>query len=179
MQFKFLKTAFTGLVLCICGVANAGLITWDLTDPDTSLSATFVFDDDTIDGLSDSTDLVSIKGDFGDGLFTYFFGETVASNGVIYEVTDTRLTRWKSGGSITSYNDSTSGALTYANIWHDASRFTLGGVSSEADWNGGSIENSSATQLNIVSSIVPEPSTIAIFALGMIGLASRRFKKQS
>jgi hypothetical protein len=26
---------------------------------------------------------------------------------------------------------------------------------------------------------VPEPSTIAIFALGMIGLASRRFKKQS
>ena len=26
---------------------------------------------------------------------------------------------------------------------------------------------------------VPEPSTLAIFALGMIGLASRRFKKQS
>jgi hypothetical protein len=27
--------------------------------------------------------------------------------------------------------------------------------------------------------VVPEPSTLAIFALGMIGLASRRFKKQS
>ncbi|WP_310649977.1 PEP-CTERM sorting domain-containing protein [Colwellia sp. MB02u-14] len=26
---------------------------------------------------------------------------------------------------------------------------------------------------------VPEPSTLAIFALGMIGLVSRRFKKQS
>ena len=26
---------------------------------------------------------------------------------------------------------------------------------------------------------VPEPSTLAIFALGMIGLASRRYKKQS
>ena len=26
---------------------------------------------------------------------------------------------------------------------------------------------------------VPEPSTLAIFALGMIGLASSRFKKQS
>jgi hypothetical protein len=26
---------------------------------------------------------------------------------------------------------------------------------------------------------VPEPTTLAIFALGMIGLASRRFKKQS
>jgi hypothetical protein len=29
------------------------------------------------------------------------------------------------------------------------------------------------------SESVPEPSTLAIFALGMIGLASRRFKKQS
>lgn len=29
-----------------------------------------------------------------------------------------------------------------------------------------------------VASEVPEPSTLAIFALGMIGLASRRFKKQ-
>ena len=28
-------------------------------------------------------------------------------------------------------------------------------------------------------STVPEPSTLAIFALGLIGLASRRFKKQS
>jgi hypothetical protein len=26
---------------------------------------------------------------------------------------------------------------------------------------------------------VPEPSTLAIFALGLIGLASRRFKKHS
>jgi hypothetical protein len=26
---------------------------------------------------------------------------------------------------------------------------------------------------------VPEPSTLAIFALGIVGLASRRFKKQS
>ena len=34
------------------------------------------------------------------------------------------------------------------------------------------------TQFNTGVS-VPEPSTLAIFALGMIGLASRRFKKQS
>ena len=34
--------------------------------------------------------------------------------------------------------------------------------------------------LRVVNSqSVPEPSTLAIFALGMIGLASRRFKKQS
>jgi hypothetical protein len=33
--------------------------------------------------------------------------------------------------------------------------------------------------LREISAAVPEPSTLAIFALGMIGLASRRFKKQS
>ena len=32
---------------------------------------------------------------------------------------------------------------------------------------------------DVQSQDVPEPSTLAIFALGMIGLASRRFKKQS
>ena len=36
---------------------------------------------------------------------------------------------------------------------------------------------SSFDNLNV--SKVPEPSTLTIFALGMIGLASRRFKKQS
>lgn len=41
----------------------------------------------------------------------------------------------------------------------------------------------SISEINIMgqrqSTDVPEPSTLAIFALGMIGLASRRFKKQS
>jgi hypothetical protein len=36
-----------------------------------------------------------------------------------------------------------------------------------------------ATYLNTTSVPVPEPSTLAIFALGMIGLASRRLKKES
>ena len=34
-------------------------------------------------------------------------------------------------------------------------------------------------KIQTTSTSVPEPSTIAIFALGMIGLASRRFKKKS
>jgi hypothetical protein len=32
---------------------------------------------------------------------------------------------------------------------------------------------------SLTISTIPEPTTLAIFALGMIGLASRRFKKQS
>ena len=40
----------------------------------------------------------------------------------------------------------------------------------------GSFDDVSYSRSNIIAS-VPEPSTLAIFALGMIGLASRRFKK--
>lgn len=52
------------------------------------------------------------------------------------------------------------------------------------DWND--LHNTTTQQLvnditglSFGSTAVPEPSTLAIFALGMIGLASRRFKKQS
>jgi hypothetical protein len=40
------------------------------------------------------------------------------------------------------------------------------------------LSNVNSVSFNVVTS-VPEPSTLVIFALGMIGLASRRFKKQS
>jgi hypothetical protein len=43
----------------------------------------------------------------------------------------------------------------------------------------GTSNSSIGTHLTRRSQDVPEPSTLAIFALGMIGLASRRFKKQS
>lgn len=39
--------------------------------------------------------------------------------------------------------------------------------------------DSASANISVVSAEVPEPSTLAIFALGMMGLASRRFKKQS
>jgi hypothetical protein len=58
----------------------------------------------------------------------------------------------------------------------------------EYSWSGSEADilslgsgNGSYTQVRngAVSQTVPEPSTLAIFALGIIGLASRRFKKQS
>jgi len=48
---------------------------------------------------------------------------------------------------------------------------TSGGVYTVSQWN--------IDDVSISGVKVPEPSTLAIFALGMIGLASRRFKKQS
>ena len=43
----------------------------------------------------------------------------------------------------------------------------------------GLASNNWGAEFAMSSTSVPEPSTLAIFALGMIGLASRRFKKQS
>jgi hypothetical protein len=45
-------------------------------------------------------------------------------------------------------------------------------------WNDSGILNSALGIVEIRTE-VPEPSTLAIFALGMMGLASRRLKKQS
>jgi len=52
----------------------------------------------------------------------------------------------------------------------------------EIHGSGNFYNNSTTHRMPIAlyrSAQVPEPSTLAIFALGMIGLASRRFKKQS
>lgn len=48
-----------------------------------------------------------------------------------------------------------------------------------ATWTGPAGFGLDAISLEVETADVPEPSTLAIFALGMIGLASRRFKRQS
>ena len=49
----------------------------------------------------------------------------------------------------------------------------------KSNWGDSTYWSMHEVGFNQVTSEVPEPSTLAIFALGMIGLASRRFKKQS
>jgi hypothetical protein len=67
-----------------------------------------------------------------------------------------------------------SGSLTFVEDGHLVSNFVTGTRDLGFGENDTVIFQSAAP-----SQSVPEPSTLAIFALGMIGLASRRFKKQS
>lgn len=88
------------------------------------------------------------------------FNTDVHSYGLAFDVTDSSL--WVTGfGSNTFKQYSSAGAFLATS--------TFSGTSS-----------SHAFGMEFDNSVdVPEPSTLAIFALGMIGLASRRFKKQS
>lgn len=67
--------------------------------------------------------------------------------------------------SLTTFLNSHSGETLRLRIANDESTFP---------WDTG-VDNVS---FDAVTTSVPEPSTLAIFALGIMGLASRRFKKQ-
>lgn len=92
------------------------------------------------------------------------------------------LTHFNTGMSISLAGISTIGnaspeALSLgggANFQVNFSSYISGGTALYSDNNGAIV---SVSSFNTTS--VPEPSTLAIFALGMMGLVSRRFKKKS
>jgi hypothetical protein len=192
MKLKFLNSAITGLILslsCLVNTANAGLILSDTTDV-TSLGQTssIVFD---VAGFENYTDLVftvNARGDYG----------RESSEFIEFLIDDASFGQF-------SYN--TPGVTSVVgptnNIGYDYVMdfsFTI----SDVDWNTVYANDSQVTvqwnhSLTVGPSApfyvsysltgestaptepdavpVPEPTTLAIFALGMIGFASRRFKK--
>jgi len=71
-----------------------------------------------------------------------------------------------------------SGYAPLTDIAHTASTLTVEFFAYGAGWQGGSDESYALENISISTNgvDVPEPSTLAIFALGVLGLASRRFK---
>jgi len=78
---------------------------------------------------------------------------------------------WGFGASGT--NDYIDGGFNYSQI--TSNRY----LNNSWTANHGGVSRDLHIQMNFSASSIPEPSTLAIFALGMIGLASRQFKKQS
>jgi len=76
---------------------------------------------------------------------------------------------WHTGGNVASNSN-----------WGQNSSVAM--VSLRSGWAFNNGNNFSSVQERVLFSLnsveVPEPSTLAIFALGIMGLASRRFKKQ-
>ena len=184
MNIKMLKAAVAGLVLSVSGIANAGLI--DFSDySDGTITS---IDDVTFsleggvdssgspykirDGLSNSStgfyptsqfltftfdnlvsDISFIFDNEGDNNLSFFYA---------YSLDDVLLDSFDISDFVDSYSSTATG-VSYI-------KFSNGSPSSSWIFQ--------VDEISYNASEVPEPTTLAIFALGIMGLASRRFKKQ-
>ena len=177
MDFKFIKVSFVGLVLSLSGFANAGLISDELDfarywegnpvgQQSAVVGAGIEFSEDFLNlDVSDSTVLFdwlsSVEYDTGTPLQYYRIWNM----------------DWVGQSNIITSID-----VNFANIsGFSASRVSFGDDYIEVAVGGLDMNSESflSIELNSTLTSVPEPSTIAIFALGIMGLALRRFKQHS
>jgi len=207
MNIKVLKAALAGLVLSVNGFANAGLIQLDegnlfsanhgggmgtgrgigfevnnnfhmselgidLDVTSTAISALYEFeifsstDGHTSGSLLDSTNFNLTEGiGWVDFSFDFDF-----LSGNFYVINFSRVDDAALVGIQTKYS------------WEPSSHFNYGHLSTVEGFEGATPNNSNTLsahfRIKTESASVPEPSTFVIFALGIMGLASRKFKKQ-
>jgi hypothetical protein len=198
VKFKFLNAVFAGFTLTVSCFANAGLITFNGTASDgdfTALPGTYAeagytlannsgsnyfldndyntnlsaWDDDVLEFNSSTSSQVTLTAD-GNINFDFssaFLGSAISAASLTFEGF------FDGGGSITqtlSLGLNTRAQFNFAGFTNLSSLV----ISAPTDGDFAIMDD-----LSVSASSIPEPSSLAIFALGMIGLASRRFKKQS
>lgn len=199
MKFKFLKTFALGFVLSMSSFANAGLINLNsgtgtvngnsldfaglsitLSGGGRDVGAAFANSGGVYNSLDDSyptaNDIVFSFDDLVDNVTFSFdpFGLSSSGRGDLWVEVFNGLVSLGSqevlDGNFHTESLSSFGPMTSFVINNGCS--TASGDTS-CSW----ISEYNAVSFDTVS--VPEPSTLAIFALGLMGFASRRFKKQS
>lgn len=188
MNIKMLKSALAGLALSVSGLANAGLIYLDMDTAETGANL-------GTSPLVTSEGTVTFSGDFranscSDDEFIAAGASGGCLNGgngaeLIFDFAVSNF-EFIYGGNI---GNITVTAFNLQNIIVDtffqADTYTgqpAGPVSLSGNdiykitWNDTSGSYAVLDNINITTSSIPEPSTLAIFALGMIGLTSRRSK---
>lgn len=194
MKFKILKTLVASLTLlasCLANVANAGLITFEETSSSSSWNSTYLGwtlnNSQVITNLwapstvSGDNALVSYNARIGeftrDTIFNFesaFFTRDGRYSGTTALVNVFGLDQL--GNTIYSTQLNLTNAPAFFNFgWTNIYGISWDPIGS-SDVNNIAIDEFSFSE---VSRDVPEPSTLAIFALGMIGLALGRFKQQS
>ncbi|MFT6920103.1 MAG: hypothetical protein ACJA2G_002751 [Cognaticolwellia sp.] len=215
MKFKMIKAAFTGLVLTVSSLANAGLIytASSILSAPTPLAGYGA--SNTIDQSGLSTTYVSGVTDFDTflgltpthtrtGNPANFFASFDRNSSVDFDMGSilnlTRLVLW-------NYPFSNSAGIDGFSIYSSATEdflvtSFLGAFNALDDGNSSSnaaqvfdFSDTQSRYLRLIitstyneprvgfseiafeASPVPEPSTLAILALGLIGLGARRFKK--
>ncbi|AAZ25965.1 DVUA0089 family protein [Colwellia psychrerythraea] len=205
MNMKMLKAALAGLVLSVSGFANAGLIL-EIGDTGDNLNTAQSLTGGTTQvsgSISTNNDVDLFSFYWGGGLLdlnvsqdnsaldTQIFLFDSLGFGLFHNddapfpnsIIQTALAAGEYFVGISSWSNdplSVGGAIFPSDFSGQLTPTGPGGASSLSTWEYDG-NSSGAYLLNISStaSQVPEPSTLAIFALGIMGLASRKFKKQS
>ena len=186
MKFKVLNMLLMAFIMTCSSLAHAGLIDhgeyttddvtglewldWTATVNMTSTEATNVYAEYR---LATHDELVS--------LFSNTFGGALIFDPQGYSQTPTSAGRTPQGVMFRDLFGRTMGPNTYVTLeghgLYGFDSYVYAGFLQ--DTYGVALYRSDRMGVAMVANEVPEPSTLAIFALGMIGLASRRFKKQS
>lgn len=171
MKFKFLKAAYLTALMAICSNANAGLIMGTDIEIETK-SVSYVEFALFNTGEINWSVTGSAAPNYNFALFEGSFGSFGSMLTLVNYVGNTK----------TFDSTLTAGTYTFAVGMHFMSETEARtGVASTPVNNselynfslsGDTLQTSSAATAQ-----VPEPTTLAIFALGVLGLASRKFKK--
>lgn len=184
MNIKMLKASVVGLVLSVSGFANAGLITLNFDEEvvpfDFKLDGTSYFDSFGVK-FEDSVNHIShaLFAEDGVGIYNYanYFITIIWDNEI--SSLDFNWAVFQGDIIVTMYDvdDNLLGTSSYLS----AATNGVGTISSarirKVTWFG-TPNAMGLDSLTWTTTDVPEPSTLAIFALSIMGLASRRFKKQ-
>lgn len=179
MKFKFLKAAYLSALMAICSNANAGLITGtdiEIEKKSVSYIEFALFDTGVInwsltglpDGQEQFADIAYHYALF-DGSFGSFGSLLVhdTARGLIKSLTgktlDAGIYTFAVGISILTETEARTGFASTPFNFTQLYNFSL---------SGDTLQTTSGAVAQ-----VPEPTTLAIFALGVLGLASRKFKK--
>ncbi|NQZ27080.1 MAG: PEP-CTERM sorting domain-containing protein [Colwellia sp.] len=192
MKNTFLTLAFASFTLFVSGVANATLIQWESADGgndhwyELTTETTNEFDARIIALTSRHNGefgyLATITSQEEQDFIKALIGNTRAWIGASDAASEGNWI-WMDGperGLALSY---TFWAAGEPNNWSKGEDYAAINWKSNGRWNDWGTPASHQSVASVVeynnSVAVPEPSSLAIFALGMIGLASRRFKKQA
>ncbi|WP_390380175.1 PEP-CTERM sorting domain-containing protein [Alteromonas sp. MTD1] len=209
MKNKFLKGLIASFALTVSGIVNAGLITIFTDEADfinaVNITGTYDFNSDTL-GVFSNNDFGDFSIYENDSLITLSVANTSSiftSNHIDFftqccNVPDTMFIEFdfeiNAFGFDFSNEDPTS---DFTVVTVDGQSFNVGsprtngffGLISTSSFklisfvddpaNGGANTSTKFDNFKYQAASVPEPSAIAFFALGLMGLASRKFKKQA